>query len=138
MARTTSAPFGTMPDGTPVECFTLTNARGLVMKMITYGAAITELHVPDRAGQKADVVLGFDNLPQYLKDSPCFGATVGRVANRIARGRFTLDGTTYSLPVNDPPNTLHGGPRGFDKQVWSARIADGDSPARSRSASLTP
>jgi len=125
MARTSSAPFGSMPDGTPVECYTLTNAHGLVMKMITYGAAITELHVPDRAGKLADVVLGFDNLPQYLKDSPCFGATVGRVANRIAQGRFTVDGTTYALPINDAPNTLHGGPQGFDKLVWSARVADG-------------
>lgn len=114
------SPFGTMPDGTPVEQYTLTNAHGLVCKLITYGATITELHVPDKHGQLADVVLGFDNLTQYVNDSPCFGATVGRVANRIANGRFTLDGKTYSLPVNDAPNTLHGGPKGFDKLVWAA------------------
>ena len=129
-ASTSRSPYGTMPDGTPVELFTLTNAHGLVCKVITYGAAITELHVPDRNGTLGDVVLGFDNLGQYLSDSPCFGAVVGRVANRIAKGRFTLDGKTYALAVNNGPNTLHGGIRGFDKLVWGARAADGpDGPA---------
>jgi aldose 1-epimerase len=123
-ARISQTPYGTMPDGTAVELYTLTNAHGLVCKLITYGATITELHVPDRHGLMADVVLGFDNLTQYVKDSPCFGATVGRVANRIANGRFKLDGKTYALPVNDAPNTLHGGPKGFDKLVWSAETAD--------------
>jgi aldose 1-epimerase len=119
-ARISQSPYGTTPDGTAVELYTLTNAHGLVCKLITYGAAITELHVPDKHGKLVDVVLGFDNLTQYLNDSPCFGATVGRVANRIAHGQFTLDGQTYTLPVNDPPNTLHGGPKGFDKLIWSA------------------
>jgi hypothetical protein len=81
--------FGIMPDGTAVGLYTLTNSNGLVCKAITYGAVITELHVPDRDGKLGDVVLGFDNLPQYIKESPCFGAVVGRVANRIAKGRFT-------------------------------------------------
>ena len=124
-AAITQAPFGTMPDGTAVEQFTLTNSDGLVCKVITYGAAITELRVPDRVGRMGDVVLGFDNLRQYLTESPCFGAVVGRVANRIAKGRFTIDGRTYTLAINNPPNTLHGGLRGFDKVVWKAEAVDG-------------
>ncbi|HEY5078301.1 MAG TPA: galactose-1-epimerase, partial [Opitutaceae bacterium] len=119
-----------MPDGTPVELHTLTNANGLVCKVATYGAVITELHVPDRSGRLGDVVLGFDNLPRYISDSPCFGAAVGRVANRIARGRFTLDGKTYTLGINNPPNNLHGGPKGFDKAVWKAAASEtADGPA---------
>jgi aldose 1-epimerase len=123
-ARIAQSRFGTMPDGTPVAQYTLTNAHGLVCKAITYGAAITELETPDRAGRMGDVVLGFDNLPQYLTDSPCFGAVCGRVANRISQGRFTLDGKTYALALNNPPNTLHGGFRGFDKVVWEAEAAE--------------
>jgi aldose 1-epimerase len=114
------SPYGTLPDGTAVELFTLTNAAGMVCKVITYGATITELHVPDRGGRMGDIVLGFDNLGQYLKESPYFGCVVGRYANRIARGRFTVDGKTYTLAINNPPNTLHGGIKGFDKVVWSA------------------
>jgi aldose 1-epimerase len=109
-----------MPDGTAVELYTLANANGLVCKVITYGAVITELEVPDRNGKLGDVVLGFDNLPQYIRESPCFGAVVGRVANRIAKGRFVVDGRTYTLAINNGPNTLHGGIRGFDKIVWKA------------------
>jgi aldose 1-epimerase len=109
-----------MPDGTPVELYTLTNSNGLICKVMTYGAVITELHVPDREHRLGDVVLGFDSLPRYISDSPCFGAAVGRVANRIAMGRFSLDGKSYSLATNDPPNTLHGGVKGFDKVVWKA------------------
>ena len=124
-ASTSKSPYGTLPAGTAVDLYTLTNAHGLVCKVITYGAAITELHVPDRSGRMGDVVLGFDNLAQYVSDSPCFGAAVGRVANRIANGRFTLDGRTYTLAINNPPNTLHGGLRGFDKLVWKAEAADG-------------
>jgi aldose 1-epimerase len=116
--------FGNMPDGTAVELYTLTNANGLACKVITYGAAITELHVPDRGGKLGDVVLGFDNLPQYIKESPCFGAVCGRVANRIAKGRFVLDGKTYALAINNPPNTLHGGNIGFNKVVWQAEAAE--------------
>ncbi len=122
--------FGTMPDGTAVELYTLTNSGGLVCKVMTYGAVITELDVPDRAGKPGDVVLGFDNLPQYIRESPCFGAVVGRVANRIAKGRFVVDGKTYSLAINNPPNTLHGGTRGFDKVVWKAEAMEApDGPA---------
>jgi len=109
------AAFGALADGTPVELFTLTNANGLVAKITNYGTIITELHVPDRHGRPGDVVLGFDNLAQYLKGHPCFGCTVGRVANRIAGGRFTLDGKAYSLAINNGRNHLHGGLKGFDK-----------------------
>ena len=110
--------FGELPDGTAVDLYTLTNANGLFAKVTTYGAIITELHVPDRQGMLGDIVLGFDNLAQYLKGHPFFGCTVGRVANRIAKGRFTLDGQTYTLATNNGPNHLHGGLKGFDKKVW--------------------
>jgi aldose 1-epimerase len=124
-ASISKSPFGTTPDGIQVDLYTLTNADGLVCKVITYGAAITELHVPDRAGRLGDVVLGFDNLRQYLTESPCFGAVVGRVANRIAKGRFTIDGKAYALAINNGANTLHGGIKGFDKIVWGAEAVDG-------------
>jgi len=110
--------FGRMPDGQQVELFTLANAHGLRAKIITYGAIVVSLEVPDRTGALADVVLGYDNLQQYLKDSPYFGAIVGRYGNRIARGRFTLDGAEYRLATNDGRNHLHGGIRGFDKVLW--------------------
>ncbi|HYU08132.1 MAG TPA: galactose-1-epimerase [Gemmatimonadales bacterium] len=99
--------------------FTLTNAHGIEVKIITYGGIITSIRTPDRSGKLDDIVLGFDSLPGYLKDSPYFGAIVGRYANRIANGQFTLDGTTYHLAKNNGPNSLHGGVRGFDKVVWS-------------------
>jgi aldose 1-epimerase len=124
-ASITKALFGNMPDGTPVDIYTLTNADGLVCKVITYGAAVTELDVPDRTGRMGDVVLGFDNLKQYLTESPCFGSVVGRVANRIAKGTFKVDGVTYKLAINNGPNTLHGGLVGFDKLVWGAEAVDG-------------
>jgi aldose 1-epimerase len=116
--------FGKLPDGRPVALFTLTNANGLVAKVTDYGTIITELRVPDRAGKSGDIVLGFDNLAQYLQTHPYFGATVGRVANRIAKGRFTLDGKTYALAVNNGPNHLHGGITGFDKVIWKAQPQD--------------
>lgn len=115
----TDTPFGTV-DGKGVRLYTLTNANGLVMKVTNYGTIITELHVPDKAGRMADVVAGYDKLESYIKATPYFGATVGRVANRIANGRFTLDGTTYQLATNNDPHHLHGGNKGFDKVVWSA------------------
>ena len=93
------------------------------MKVTDYGTIITELHVPDRQGRTADIVLGFDNLHSYLQGHPYFGCTVGRVANRIAHGRFTLDGRTYSLAINNGPNHLHGGLKGFDKVLWRATPA---------------
>ncbi len=116
--------FGTMPDSTSVDLYTLTNSHGLVCKVITLGAAITELDVPDRTGRLGDVVLGFDNLDQYVKNRWCFGAVCGRVANRIAKGRFTLDGKTYTLAANENPNSLHGGIVGFDRIVWRAQALD--------------
>jgi aldose 1-epimerase len=119
-ANVNKSNFGKLPDGTAVELYTLTNAHGLLAKISTYGTIITELHVPDRGGKLGDIVLGFDNLAQYLKGHPYFGCTVGRVANRIAKGKFTLDGKTYTLAVNNGPNHLHGGLKGFDKVVWKA------------------
>ena len=111
-------------DGKPVTLFTLSNAHGLVLKVSSYGAIVTELHVPDRHGQLADVVLGFDDLESYRKQSPYFGATVGRVANRISGARFTLDGKEYALAANDGKNALHGGRKGWDKVVWDAAAFD--------------
>lgn len=124
-AKTEKTQFGKLPDGTAVQLYTLKNAHGLVAKVTNYGTIITELHVPDRAGKLGDVVLGFDNLEQYLKGHPCFGATVGRVANRIAKGRFMLDGQIYKLVVNNGPNHLHGGLKGFDKALWQAEPLKG-------------
>lgn len=115
----TRAPFGTLPDGRAVEAFTLTNPRGITLTAITYGGIITSIRTPDRNGRFADIVLGFDSLGGYVAKSPYFGAIVGRYANRIANGRFTLDGQTYQLARNDGPNTLHGGTVGFDKRVWT-------------------
>ena len=112
--------FGTLPDGSPVERYTLTNKNGVVAKVIEYGAILTELWVPDKNGRVGNVVAGFDNLDQYLKGCPFFGATTGRYANRIAKGRFTLEGREYSLAINNGPNALHGGLKGFDKQLWKS------------------
>jgi len=113
-------PFGSAPDGKAVELITLTNARGVELRAMTYGAIIVSLKVPDRAGKLNDIVLGYDSLAGYVKSSPYFGAVVGRYGNRIAKGMFTLDGKTYTLAVNNGPNALHGGLKGFDKVVWSA------------------
>ena len=112
--------FGKTPDGQSVEMYTLTNNKGMVAKVITYGAILTELDTPDRNGKKADVVLGFDNLKDYMERSPFFGATAGRYANRIAKGKFSLEGKDYTLAVNNGPNSLHGGLKGFDKKIWKA------------------
>jgi aldose 1-epimerase len=114
------APFGRTADGQPVELFTLTNAHGIEVRLTNYGGIITSLKTPDRSGRFDDIVLGYDSLSGYLRNSPYFGAIVGRYGNRIAKGRFTLDGTTYRLAVNNGPNSLHGGIRGFDKVVWTA------------------
>lgn len=112
--------FGMLPDGTPIDVITLTNLHAMEVRAITYGGIITALRVPDRNGDLADVVLGHDDLAAYLAASPYFGAIVGRYANRIANGRFALDGHSYQLAVNNGQNHLHGGLRGFDKVVWSA------------------
>jgi aldose 1-epimerase len=119
----TKSDYGRLPDGTPVDVYTLANAHGTFLKVITYGAIITEFQVPDRAGKLGDVVLGYDTLAEYVKGSPYFGAAIGRVGNRIARGHFTLDGKTYTLAINNGPNHLHGGLKGFDKVVWAAEPA---------------
>lgn len=124
-ASTTVSNFGRMPDGTVIKQYTLTNRNGLVCKVITYGATITEVDVPDRGGKLGDVVLGFPSLDGYLGAEPFFGATVGRVANRIAHGQFTLGGETYKVPLTDGPHSLHGGIKGFDKVVWGARALEG-------------
>ena len=121
------APFGTLPDGRAVELFTLTNAHGVEIRAMTYGAIITAIYTPDRNGRRDDIVLGFDSVAGYLSGSPYFGAVVGRYANRIAGGHFTLDGVTYTLARNNGPNSLHGGLRGFDKVLWSAEPVRSDS-----------
>jgi aldose 1-epimerase len=113
--------FGKTTSGQAVEIYTLTNARGVEIKITTYGGIVTSLKVPDRNGKLDDVVLGFDNLEGYLKGHPYFGCIAGRYANRIAKGRFTLDGKAYQLTVNNGDNHLHGGTTGFDKMVWTAR-----------------
>jgi aldose 1-epimerase len=121
-----STPFGVLPDGRTVTRYTLSNAAGMSMSIIDFGAIITEWFVPDRDGKLADVVLGFDVLEPYLADSPYFGALIGRYANRIRDGKFVLDGRTVSLPVNNGSNHLHGGPAGFDKVLWQAEPFSND------------
>ena len=113
--------FGTR-DHTPVYLFTLLNSRGAEAKISNYGGIVVSLKVPDREGRLGDVVLGFDNLDDYVKHSPFFGCLVGRYGNRIAKGKFTLNGTEYTLAINNGPNALHGGIKGFDKVVWDARV----------------
>jgi len=118
--------FGTTPDGQKVALYTLTNSAGNVVQLTNYGAIITKVEVPDRAGQRANVMLSFPKLEGYLERHPYFGATVGRYANRIAGGRFQIDGKTYSLVTNNGPNHLHGGTIGFDKKVWTAETQQTD------------
>jgi aldose 1-epimerase len=115
----TSQLYGTTSDGIDVYEYTLTNAKGMEVKIITYGGIITSVMVPDRKHKMTNVALGFNNLNDYeTKNSPYFGAIIGRYGNRIANGRFTLDTVTYCLDANNGPNSLHGGMKGFDKQVW--------------------
>lgn len=109
---------GTLKDGTAVEAITLVGANGVSARVLTYGATLQSLIAPDRDGNKADVVLGYDDLADYVDHPNYFGVTVGRYANRIAGGTFTLDGKKFQLPLNDKTNSLHGGGKGFDKQVW--------------------
>ncbi|HXH97280.1 MAG TPA: aldose epimerase family protein [Gaiellaceae bacterium] len=123
-------PFGTTPDGTEVDLYTLSAGRGLTVKVMTYGGIVQQLLAPGRTGETANVVLGFAGLDDYVaRNTPYFGAIVGRYANRIADAVFTLDGVQHRLPANDGPNCLHGGRRGFDKHVWevaaSQRTDDG-------------
>lgn len=118
-AEATRGRFGALADGTIIESVTLTNGHGVSARIITLGAALQALNVPDRAGQADDIVLGYDTPAEYLAKPQYFGATVGRYANRIAHGRFTLDGRQYTLETNNGANHLHGGTRGFDKRVWT-------------------
>ena len=113
----TREPFGKLPDGTKVYRWTLENG-GTRLRVLSYGGVVQSLEIPDRHGRYANVSLGFDNIDDYLKATTFFGALIGRYGNRIAGGRFTLDGHTYQLPLNDGVNSLHGGTKGFDRRVW--------------------
>jgi aldose 1-epimerase len=117
-ANATRAPFGALADGSKVEAVTLTNGAGMTAKIMTLGATLQSLIVPDKAGHKDDVVLGYDTAQEYLSHPDYFGASVGRYANRIAKGKFAIDGKSYTLVTNDGPNSLHGGTHGFDKRMW--------------------
>ena len=125
----TKAPFGQTEAGQPIELYTLKNASGMEAGIINLGGIVVSLKVPGRGGQIADVVLGFDKLADYEKPNPYFGAIVGRYGNRIAKGRFTLNGVEYKLAVNDGENSLHGGIHGFNHAVWQAREVPGADPA---------
>jgi aldose 1-epimerase len=114
-------PYGKMPDGTPIDLYTLTNVSGMKAGIITYGGTVVSLTTPDKKGKLADVVLGMDTLEGYMHQPNFFGALIGRYGNRIGHGAFKLEGKTYTLPRNDHENTLHGGPEGFDKRVWKGR-----------------
>lgn len=127
MNQVTTEPFGTF-EGKPVTRFTLKNKNNVVVKIMDYGAIVTDWIVPDAQGKAIDIALGFDNLEGYLKGHPYFGSNAGRVANRIAKARFTLDGKEYKLAANNGPNALHGGLKGFDKVVWKANPSQ-DKPA---------
>ena len=115
----TTGPLGASPDGQPVQLITLRNSAGIEVRIVTYGGTILSLKTPDRAGALDDIVLGFDTLEPYFDQSPYFGCLIGRYCNRIAKGTFTLDGKTYTLATNNPPNHLHGGKKGWDKVVWT-------------------
>jgi aldose 1-epimerase len=117
----THSRFGQLPDGTPVELYTLRNSHGMEAQIMTYGGIVTSLKVPDKRGKLDDVVLGYDTLDAYLKSTPYFGALIGRYGNRIAKGQFSLDGVTYTLATNNGVNALHGGLKGFDKVIWTAQ-----------------
>jgi aldose 1-epimerase len=111
--------FGKTPGGEAVQLFRLENVRGMQVNIITYGGVVQSIKVPDKNGRVEDVALGFDNLDGYLSGDAYFGALIGRYANRIANGKFALEGKSYTLPINNPPNSLHGGTEGFDKQIWA-------------------
>jgi aldose 1-epimerase len=117
-ANAARSPFGTLSDGSKVEAVTLSNGAGMSARIMTLGATLQSLIVPDKAGHKDDVVLGYDTAQEYLSHPDYFGASVGRYANRIAKGKFSIDGKAYTLATNDGPNSLHGGTHGFDKRMW--------------------
>ena len=128
-AEATRMEFGKLEDGTGIEAIELSNDHGVSARVITLGATLQSLSVPDRDGRSDDIVLGYSTAKEYLAEPQYFGATVGRYANRIAAGRFTLDGKQYVLPTNDGENHLHGGPRGLDKVVWKVQPVSSGSPA---------
>ena len=132
MPGVTRASFGKTPEGTDVEIFTLTNTNGIEVRVTNYGGIITSLKTPDRNGTPADIVLGFDTLKDYLAPHPQFGTVIGRYANRIADGRFKIDGIDHKLALNNGPNHIHGGVKGFDKHVWQAEVLSGNSVRFSR------
>ena len=132
------ASFGALADGTRIEAADLTSRSGIRVRIITLGARIQSLYTPDRTGKLGDIVLGFDTPQQYFDDGNYFGATVGRFANRIGKGRFTLDGHTYQASINDHGNSLHGGTRGFDKRVWKIDSLHGGSSASVRMSYVSP
>jgi aldose 1-epimerase len=131
-SRVQKTNFGKLDDGATIEQYTLKNSKGAVAKVITYGATLTELWMPDKNAKMGDIVLGFDNLKGYLGDQPYFGGTIGRYANRIAKGKFTLDGKEYTLAINNGPNSLHGGKIGFNRRVWKAEPLKGTKDAAVR------
>lgn len=128
-AAVTKAAFGKTADGAAVDVYTLHGKSGVEARISTYGATLVSLKVPDKTGKLGNVVLGFDSVDNYVKGVPFFGATIGRYGNRIAAGKFTLEGKTFQLPLNDGPNSLHGGVKGFDKRLWKAEsvaVKDGE------------
>jgi aldose 1-epimerase len=130
-AQISVKPFGPPQNGIAVDLYTLRNNKGAEAAICNYGGLVISFKVPDRWGAFGDVVLGYDNLADYIKDTPYFGAMIGRYGNRIAKGKFTLDGKEYTLAINNGPNALHGGLKGFDKVVWESKIL-----ARSEGPSL--
>ena len=129
-AEASRAPAGRLADGTAIEAITLQNGHGVAATILTYGATLQKLLAPDREGRVADVVLGYDDAASYAKFPNYFGVTVGRYANRIAGGRFALDGVSYQLPLNDKVNSLHGGGRGFDKRLWKVESVSSGAQAK--------
>jgi aldose 1-epimerase len=125
-ATISKSAFGTTPDGQEVDKYTLKNQQGMEIDVITYGGIITSWTAPDKDGNYQNIVLGYDSLAQYIRSNPYFGAIIGPYGNRIAKGQFEIDGTTYNLETNDGPNHLHGGVKGFDKVVWTAEEAKSD------------
>ena len=137
-AEATRVDFGELKDGTGIEAIVLSNPRGTSATIITLGATLQSLSVPDRNGKSEDIVLGYATADEYLQNPQYFGATVGRYANRISKGRFTLDGKQYALPTNDGPNHLHGGPQGLDKALWKIESVSSGSPAAVTLSHISP
>ena len=134
----TRAAFGATADGEAVHSYTLRNASGIEMRVISLGGVITHLKTPDRNGVMADIVLGLDSVDAYLKESPYFGAIIGRYGNRIGKARFAIDGTEYRLAANNGPNHLHGGVKGFDKVVWNAEPSETSEGSRITFTRMSP